>query len=184
MTDARYPERWLTDRRLLQVSDAAHHLFVVGLVWTVSNRTDGVLNDDELALLPGVDPSRVVELKKRGLWTRKRDRWLIDDFATTQTSSHELEVLENIRRRDREKKARQRAKKLEEEAAESPGQSPGMVPRDSTGKAGRQEGKAHLEESGTEAALELVPDWSAPCGDCGWPLGSEAHHANCQKVAS
>jgi hypothetical protein len=39
MTDARFPERWLNDRRLLRLSDAAFRLFVISLTWSVSNRT-------------------------------------------------------------------------------------------------------------------------------------------------
>ena len=41
MTDARMPERWLSDRRLLRLSDAAYRLHLTGLLWSVANRTDG-----------------------------------------------------------------------------------------------------------------------------------------------
>lgn len=109
MTDARLPEKWLNDLRLLRLSDAEHRLFVVALMFAVTNRTDGVLYGDDLPLMPGVDIAQADGLVKAELWQGDGDQWLIADYATTQTSKHELEVLENIRRRDREKKARQRA---------------------------------------------------------------------------
>jgi hypothetical protein len=68
MTDARFPERWLNDRRLLRLSDAAFRLFVVSLTWSVSNRTDGELDASDLALMPGIDPTAAGELARAGLW--------------------------------------------------------------------------------------------------------------------
>jgi len=50
VTDARFPERWLNDRRVLRLSDPAFRLFVIPLTWSVSNRTDGDLYDDDLRL--------------------------------------------------------------------------------------------------------------------------------------
>jgi hypothetical protein len=47
VTDARFPERWLNDRRV--------RLFVISLTWSVSNRTDGDLYDDDLLLIRRVD---------------------------------------------------------------------------------------------------------------------------------
>jgi hypothetical protein len=58
MTDARFPERWLNDRRLLRLSDAAFRLFVISLTWSVSNRTDGVLDTGDLTLIPASTPPR------------------------------------------------------------------------------------------------------------------------------
>lgn len=57
MTDARFPERWLNDRRVLRLSDPAFRLFVISLTWSVSNRTYGELydDDDDLLLIPRVD---------------------------------------------------------------------------------------------------------------------------------
>lgn len=109
MTDARFPERWLSDRRLLRLSDAGFRLFAVGLLWSVSNRTDGLLDPHDLAMCASADPARAAELERAGLWEPAGDGWLIVDYAATQTSAHDLAVLDNARRRDREKKARQRA---------------------------------------------------------------------------
>jgi hypothetical protein len=122
VTDARMPERWLNDRRLLRLSGDGWRLHMTAIMWSVANRTDGVLDDADLALVPGVDPGRTAELVKVGLWLHRQDRWIIRDFYDTQTSSSELAILENLRRREREKKARQRARKA--------GAVPGDGPRD------------------------------------------------------
>jgi hypothetical protein len=109
VTDARYPERWLNRRAILRLSDGAFRLFVIGNVFAVANRTDGLLHTDDLPLLLGADPGYADELSKAGLWELIGDRWLLLDYADTQTSRHDLEVLDNVRRRDRDKKRRQRA---------------------------------------------------------------------------
>lgn len=109
MTDARFPEKWLNDRRVLRLSDPAFRLFMIGLAWSVSNRTDGLLDDDEPELMPTVDPAAAAELEKSGLWVRDADRWLITVYAGTQTTRQELEHADAIREKARLKKARQRA---------------------------------------------------------------------------
>ena len=124
MTDARLPERWLNDRRLLRLPDDAFRLFATSLMWSVANRTDGVLYDDDLALIPGVNPGLADPLAKAGLWKREWDRWLIIEFEETQTTRTELEAAARARRAQRDKKRRQRAAKA---AA-----VPGDVPRDTT----------------------------------------------------
>lgn len=133
MTDARFPERWLTDRRVLQLSDAGFRLFVVGMAWSVSNRSDGIICDADLRLMPFIDPACADELVRNGLWKRKgRGRWLITDFAATQSSRDVLDALEGYRRSEREKKARQRLKASE---------CPRDIPRDVPGEARRGEAR-------------------------------------------
>lgn len=125
MTDARFPERWLNDRRLLRLSAVDFRTYVTTLVWSVSNRTDGYLEVDDLALVLGATADSSSALVAGGLWREQGRGWLVEDYATTQTSSHDLEVLDNARRREREKKARQR----ENKKGDSPGGSPeGRVP--------------------------------------------------------
>lgn len=144
MTDARFPEKWLQDRRLLRLSDAAFRLHVTALAWSVSNRTDGTLHEDDLPLIPKVDPARAVELEKNDLWKRTKDQWAILDFEMTQTGSDELAALEGYRHTERVKKARYRAKQAEE--AEQGKQRPqGRVPRDSPrdGLQGQSTGTVH-----------------------------------------
>ncbi len=132
MTDARLPERWLADRRLLRLSDAHHRSFINALMWSVSNRMDGRIDPEDLALIPNFAVGAPKELVAAGLWTGLDHGWRITDFMATQTSSCDLEVLENIRRREREKKARQREKKVTGDTDDD-GVVPGTVPGDSTG---------------------------------------------------
>lgn len=117
------PEKWLSDRRLLKLSDAAFRLHVTGLMWSVSNRTDGIIEADDLPVMPRVDPGAVAELEKADLWTQSRGRWLIKDFKGTQTSKKQLEQQDEAREADRVRKAAERAaakaKKDAEEAAEA-----------------------------------------------------------------
>lgn len=130
MTDARYPERWLNDRRLLRLSDAGHRLFVTSLAWSVSNRTDGVLHDDDLCLIPRADTGRAEELEKAGLWERDRDRWVVVEYASTQTTAAQLAGLDHKRVVDRERQARHRARASA--TAESTAAPPRDVTRDTT----------------------------------------------------
>jgi hypothetical protein len=112
MTDARLPERWLTDRRLLLLTDAEYRLFVTVLLWCVANRTDGEFGAEDLPLLPGIDPAQASRLAagcaKRGLLTGNGGHWRIPDFTATQSTRDELDQLERARAADRERKRRQR----------------------------------------------------------------------------
>jgi hypothetical protein len=109
MTDARFPERWLNDARLQRVGPSAYRLFGNGLMWTVSNRTDGHIPTWALGMIPHASEAAAEELAAVGLWAEhERDGWTVTEFEPTQTSRHELEVLDNVRRREREKKHRQR----------------------------------------------------------------------------
>lgn len=70
------------------------------------------------------------------LWTPMERGWRITEYAVTQTSRDQLAALENLRVREREKKARQRAKKAAATGADAdvPGTVPGDVPPDNTGQ--------------------------------------------------
>ncbi|MFT4280566.1 hypothetical protein [Microbacterium sp.] len=132
--DARIPERYLVDRRIVRLSASARASYFMATLWAVSNRTDGRIERDDLALIPTFDAASVDALVEADLWTvSDRGAWIIADYMSTQTSRADFEVLENARRADREKKRRQRAAKS---ATESPGASPGHVPGDATGQAG------------------------------------------------
>lgn len=127
MTDARLPERWLTDRRLQRLTPEHRDSYVWALVWSVSNRTDGLIEPEDLALIPNFTPGAPAALINAGLWAALDEGWLIVDFPSTQTTRAEHEILENARAREREKKARQRAK-----AASSKDSAHSDVPGDST----------------------------------------------------
>jgi hypothetical protein len=109
MTDARFPERWLNDRRIVRLPDDAFRLFVLSLAWSVANRTDGVLSDEDLSLLPGAAPQCARRLARDGLWERAGGRWLITVYEATQTTAAELASLDTARAADRARKRRERA---------------------------------------------------------------------------
>ena len=111
MTDARYPEAWLNDRRIVRLSDAAHRLFVTTLAWSSSNRTDGFIEAADLSLIHGVDARHHTELVAAGLWIEVPSGLQIVDFHKTQTTKAQLEGLDHKRHQDRERKARERARK-------------------------------------------------------------------------
>lgn len=111
VTDVRLPEKWLNDRRLVKLSDPAYRLFVASLLWSVTNRTDGMIETADLPTIPHVDTSHVSELVAGRLWRDISGGWVIADYSATQTARGELERLETIRRGDRERKARERATK-------------------------------------------------------------------------
>jgi hypothetical protein len=134
VTDARFPERWLNDRRLARLADDAFRLHVTGLAWSAANRTDGVLWDDDLGLLSRANPLCAPDLARAGLWERRDGYWLIVDYEETQTTRAELEAAALARRKARDKKRRQRA------AAAA---VPGDVPRDITRTGQARTGQAH-----------------------------------------
>ena len=103
MTDARLPERWLTDRRV-QRSDAHFRSFVNALLWSVANRTDGAIGPEDLALVSGFTPGMEAEFTASGVWVTNGKGWRIAEFDATQTSRDELEALEQIRASGRKRK--------------------------------------------------------------------------------
>src|SRR5260221_8954452 len=116
--DARFPDRWLNDRRIARLPDDAFRLFVLALAWSVSNLSDGVLYDDDLPLIPGADPSLAPVIERAGLWTRGDGYWVISNYAHTQTTAEQFKGAEAARvakrAADAERKRRQRARQAEE----------------------------------------------------------------------
>lgn len=183
MTDARFPERYLSDRRVLRLTADEFRGWSFATIWSVSNRTDGVILRDELPLVPFMKVETAQKLEACGLWAVIDGGWVISDFVQTQTSRHELEVLDNARRRDREKKARQRAAKSgsgptfsdvpgDGPGGSSLGTSRGRVPEDSTGRTGREEeawfvdnGTGEITDPPASVPAALVTTWDvAPIG--------------------
>lgn len=110
MTDARYPEAWLNDRRIVRLSDAGHRLFTTANAWSASNRTDGHLEAPDLALIHGVDGRHATELTDAGLWSEVSGGWQIVDFHKAQSTKAQLDGLDYKRHQDRERQARKRAR--------------------------------------------------------------------------
>jgi len=108
--DARFPERWINDRRIMRLTTSAFRSFVCSLTWSVSNRTDGMIDADDVPLIPGLVPVDIAELITGGLLATVDGGWLIVDFASTQTSADAISQLEQMRRAARERKAAQRVR--------------------------------------------------------------------------
>lgn len=140
------PERWLSDRRILRLSDASFRTFATALLWSVSNRTDGLIDREDLSLVPHASTDHAEELEAAGLLSPCDEGWMLVDFEATQTSRDELQVLENMRRRDREKKARQRAE-AKEVAGERPGDSRGDDPGERSPGTAQASQDRHQEKS-------------------------------------
>lgn len=159
LMDARLPVQWLVDRRIQRLSDADYRAFVNALIWAVANKTDGVVDDADLALIAGISDTAPAAFVAAELWTALENGWLITDFASTQTSRSEHEVLAKIRDRERLKKQRQRAANAAEEpAAQSdvPRDSTEGHPRDAypvTAQAGRQAGSSTKSNQPGEGEL-------------------------------
>lgn len=173
MTDARYPERWLNDRRLLRLSGDDHSAFICALAWSVANRTDGVIEFGDLKLIPRMADSTPDALVKAGLWKviDGGERFHIVDYEETQTSRDDLEKLANMRRRSRDNKRRRRAKAAAQK--DVLGTVPGDVPGDKTADATRT-GQARTGE-----VLDGTNDESANSENNGaapyMPTAAEVH---------
>lgn len=166
MTDARVPERWLNDRRIQRLSADHYRTFINALLWSVANRTDGRIEREDVGLIPHWSANSAKALIAAGLFIAQADGWLIADYLATQTSRSELETLEQVRRRERDKKARQRAGRAGTPNADdsgAPGDEtdsvPGDVPGDSPGEASRgttQEGRTGRKARKGEAQPTLA----------------------------
>lgn len=190
MTDARLPERYLMDRRIVRLNDTARSSYFMAVLWSVSNRTDGRIEREDLPLIPTFNTSSAKALVDCGLWIEHGNGWLDVEFAKVQTSKSDLEVLENARRADREKKARMRAAK-KDSTPDFPGSVPGTIPGDSTGE--ERTGKARTGKASTESvnfttgevdspslswAVAEIPRSSSDPGCCshGVTVGAKCRH--------
>lgn len=115
--DARFPDRWLNDRRIARLPDDAFRLFVLALAWSVSNLSDGVLYDDDLPLIPGAQPLLAPVLERAGLWARGTGYWVIENYADTQTTAEQFKAAEAARvakrAADAQRKRRQRSREAQ-----------------------------------------------------------------------
>lgn len=206
MTDARFPERYLSDRRVLKLQPDVFRGWVLTTAWSVSNRTDGHVATDDLPLLPFMPENGPAILVSLDLWQPADDGWLIADFEQTQTSRHDLEVLDNMRRAQREKKQRQRSSKVmgsttapsfsdvpgDSTRGTYPGTSRGRVPEDMTGIGKARDQEKWFVDNGTGEITDSAPSVPAPavtawevapigrsCAACGKQLEPDARGSLC-----
>lgn len=194
MTDARFPDRWLNDRRFRRLSDSEYRSYAVALLWAVLNRTDGEVLAEDLPFIPDFVPGCTGRLVDAKLWAPTGAGWFIVDFESTQTSKAQLDGLDTRKRQDAD---RQRAKRNRDRAsASSPG--PHVIPsrdshvtgsRDDIGQArtgqDRQGQALEEEHSDIVGVSSKVPgpssSESASCHGCGqelddWHSGTVAGH--------
>ncbi len=167
MTDARFPDRWLTDRRLQRLSDSHFRSFITSLAWSVSNRTDGIIEPGDLELIPNFAVGAPKALMDAGLWAPERVGWRIADFSSTQTTAAVLRALEDKREKERLKKAQQRAKGSQADRDSTDLDVTGDVPGDIQGDvSGGHKGQASSRQAQGhgEAALRLAAgtEWRGP----------------------
>lgn len=118
--DARFPTRYLNDRRVLKLSAEQFRAWAMATAWSVTNATDGAIEKDDLPLIPpftttAADAAALVEA---GLWKATGKGWLILEFASTQTSSAEMARIERRRLADREYRAQKRAEERGQESGD------------------------------------------------------------------
>jgi hypothetical protein len=109
------------------------------LMWSVANRTEGVIEPGDLKDIRDFDRAQIKTLIAVELWESRgpNSGWLIIDFPTTQTGRDLLKKYEKEKALDRARKARARNAKIAEELAElagersSGGSSGGKIPAES-----------------------------------------------------
>jgi predicted RNA-binding Zn ribbon-like protein len=167
MTDARFPERWLNDRRVVRLSDAGFRLLVTSLAYSVANRTDGRLDKADLELLHGVDARHVGELVDAGLMEATTvASWQSTVYAASQSSKSQLEGYEWKREQDRQRKANERARKRGEPEPfpRESRDSPRDVTDDGARDTKARPGQARQGVYGTTDQAKLCPH-GKPLGD-------------------
>lgn len=134
MTDARFPERWLNDRRLMRLAPVDFKSYVVSLAYAVANRTDGRLDLADLEACPGFTLDSIPRLVSAAVWVeRDAGVWGITEYLTTQTTRAQLDAAQRARESGRARVARYRARHAESDM--SAGSEP--VTRDVTGESTR-----------------------------------------------
>lgn len=109
MTDTRIAESFLTNLKVDGTSSDALRVFVMGLVWSNSNGTDGEIPVTALRLLhpDGRRDDLVAELVDRNFWHATETGWLIHDFLKYQMPAAQVDPAKEL---NRERKRRQREK--------------------------------------------------------------------------
>lgn len=189
MTDARFPERWLNDRRIIRLTDSAFRTFVLGMTWAVANRSDGYVSSDDLDLVHGAKAADADELVKASLWSRADDAgYWIEDFTKVQTSAAQLDGLEHRKAQDRARAKKYREKSRGTEPDPDPSSSRDGS-RDSsrddigqarTGQAG-QDRRFEQEEVVTSAVTRNGTSLSSPepCFSCGGEIRNYTGQGEC-----
>lgn len=109
MTDARFPERWLNDRRVMTLPAEDFRAFMLSIAWCAANRTDGEITADDLAIMPWLISCPPARMVAAGLWNTTSDGWLVLDWPTHQSTRAQLEAAQEARVKARERQRRHRS---------------------------------------------------------------------------
>lgn len=178
MTDARFPERWLNDRRFRRLTAEAFRAFTFTMTWSVANRTDGLVTAEDLECIPFATKDLMAEMVDTKVLSATSDGWVILDFELTQTTAKQLAAADQSRLHEREKKRRQRTHNSGVHTLCTPdtcSHVPGDVPRDNRGqdRTETETGQAQLqEEDNRHVTSTFNCSWhmaepGRPCENCG-----------------
>lgn len=158
MTDARFPERWLNDRRIMRLSPRDFRSFVVALTYSVANKTDGRLDLADLEACPGFNLESIPALVSAGLWLEldRPGTWAMVEFIETQTTRAQLDALARKREAERIRQAEHRARIAAQRAnSVSAGSEP--VTRDVTRDVTANHSRTGQDRTGQALRSEHVP---------------------------
>ena len=86
----------------------------------MENRTDGVLDREDVDLVPNANFDCMDELIERGLAIGSADGWQLADYDKTQSSAAQLDnALKQRREADRERQRRHRQKKKQQDSTQA-----------------------------------------------------------------
>lgn len=177
--DSRFPTHYLTDKRIMRMPADAFRFFVLATAWSVSNKTDGLIERDDLYLIPFADEDAPALLVKQGLWTVTEAGWMIVDFNVTQTSAAQMEASLANRRKadaDRQKKKYDRDKKKEH----SQSSRENNVRIEGKAEARQGKAKASLDEGYlSEAERRTIWEATPPSSNAAVPLGKSGSCPSC-----
>lgn len=178
MTDARLPDRWLTDVKYLDLSDSAWRLFTSALMWSNQQGTDGDIPRVALNIFRTEEQvsSAVAELVQKSHWEETAS-----GFRFSQQWERELGQSTMAEVESRKEANRQRQRRLREKGDSSSGEldlassrernSPARrnpdVVRDVTRDVTRDVGQ---ETTGKDRNA-WAPSIAAKCRHCGLPTG-------------
>lgn len=161
MTDARVPDRWLTDPEFDQLSDRAFRTFIGGLQWSNGQGTDGRLPASSLRFLHplGVDDTTAAELITAEHWTRTDDGYQVAHWTDTQSLAADVnKAREDNKRRQAEWRKRHSKSEPDQPATDSvTGDVTGDVTRYVTGDVTRE--SLRLGKAQAQAQLEVEPKY-------------------------
>lgn len=161
--DARFPTHWLNDRRILRLSPEQFRTFTLANAWSVTNGTDGIIETQDLPLVPFASEVHAAALVGAGLWAVIPSGWVILSFEDAQTSSAQLEGLRQKKRQDADRAKAYRDRKKASRDSSRDGMRDDHVTKGMTTKERKGKAKASFDNQVTTEAP--VTNWDATVPD-------------------